>query len=66
VTIPKSVRDHLGILPGSKVDFRRTAEGLIVIEPVEAKPISRFAGLRGHAGEGMGTEEIMAITRGET
>jgi antitoxin PrlF len=66
VTIPKSVRDHLGILPGSKVDFRRTAEGHIVIEPAEAKPSSRFARLRGHAGEGMGTDDIMALARGET
>lgn len=65
VTIPKSVRDHLGIVPGSQVDFRRTADGQIVIEPAEAKPSSRFAQLRGHAGEGMATEDIMALTRGE-
>ena len=65
VTIPKSVRDHLGIVPGSQVNFRRTADGQIVIEPAEAKPNSRFAQLRGHAGEGMATEDIMALTRGE-
>ena len=27
VTIPKSVRDHLGIRPGSRVDFRQAADG---------------------------------------
>lgn len=65
VTIPKSVRDHLGIVPGSQVDFRRTADGQIVIEPTKAKASSRFAQLRGHAGIGMATEDIMALTRGE-
>jgi AbrB family looped-hinge helix DNA binding protein len=35
VTIPKSVRDHLGIRPGSRVDFRQAADGRIVIEKAE-------------------------------
>lgn len=65
VTIPKSVRDHLGIVPGSRVDFRRTEDGWIVLEPSQDKPLSRFSQLRGHAGKGMTTEEIMALTRGE-
>jgi AbrB family looped-hinge helix DNA binding protein len=26
VTIPKPVRDHLGITPGSRVEFRRAAD----------------------------------------
>ncbi|TIU31587.1 MAG: AbrB/MazE/SpoVT family DNA-binding domain-containing protein, partial [Mesorhizobium sp.] len=29
VTIPKPVRDLLGIGPGSKVDFRRAADGSV-------------------------------------
>lgn len=65
VTIPKSVREHLGIVPGSRVDFRRTADGQVVIETADAKPTSRFSQLKGHAGPGMATEEIMALTRGE-
>ena len=32
VTIPKPVRDHLGIVPGSQIAFRRAADGSIVIE----------------------------------
>lgn len=52
-------------MPGSRVDIRRTNDGQIVIEPVGAKPERKFAQLRGHAGEGMATEEIMALTRGE-
>jgi antitoxin PrlF len=66
VTIPKSVRDHLGIGPGSKVDFRRSADGGILIEKADGpqRP-SRFARLRGSAGPGMTTDEIMALLRGD-
>lgn len=67
VTIPKPVRELLGIGPGSKVDFRRAADGSVVIERFESpRPPSRFEKLRGHAGEGPSTDAIMALTRGET
>jgi antitoxin PrlF len=66
VTIPKAVRDLLGIVPGSRVDFLRAADGSVVLTRVdERQPVSRFAKLRGHAGEGLTTDEIMALTRGE-
>jgi len=66
VTIPKPVRDLLGITPGSKVDFRRAADGSVVLMRADSKrPVSRFAKLRGHAGKGLSTDAIMALTRGE-
>lgn len=66
VTIPKPVRDLLGIVPGSKVDFRRTDDGNVVIVRSDGKqPASRFAKLRGHAGKGLDTDAIMALTRGD-
>lgn len=66
VTIPKLVRDHLGIAPGSRVEFRRAADGSVVIEKaVETKQPGRFAELVGIAGPGLSTDEIMAITRGD-
>lgn len=66
VTIPKPVRDHLGIGPGSRVDFRRNAEGGILIEKADGpRQVSRFAKARGSAGAGMTTDEIMALLRGE-
>ncbi|MEZ2328586.1 AbrB/MazE/SpoVT family DNA-binding domain-containing protein [Mesorhizobium sp. RCC_202] len=66
VTIPKPVRDLLGIVPGSKVDFRRAADGNVVLTRVDGKrTVSRFAKLRGHAGEGLTTDAIMALTRCE-
>lgn len=66
VTIPKPLRDLLGIGPGSKVDFRRGPDGSVVLVALDATPqASRFARLRGHAGKGLSTEAIMALTRGE-
>lgn len=66
VTIPKPVRDLLGLMPGSKVDFRRNADGDVVLEPAQKTPgSSKFTKFRGHAGQGMNTEAIMALTRGD-
>jgi antitoxin PrlF len=66
VTIPKTVRDHLGIGPGSQIAFRRAADGTIVIEKADGtRQPSRFAELVGSAGPGLSTDEIMAMTRGE-
>ena len=66
VTIPKRVRDLLGIEPGSTVDFERAEDGRIVLVKIADKAApNRFARLRGHAGKGLGTDELMAMTRGE-
>jgi AbrB family looped-hinge helix DNA binding protein len=66
VTIPKAVRELLGIKPGSQVDFHRADDGSVVLTRADAKkPSSRFAHLRGHAGKGLGTDAILALTRGE-
>jgi AbrB family looped-hinge helix DNA binding protein len=66
VTIPKAVRDLMGIGPGSKVDFRRADDGSVIIVPAGQKQnASRFARLRGHAGNGLSTDAIMALTRGD-
>ena len=66
VTIPKAVRDLLGLVPGSRVEFRRAADGgVTLVRADERRPASRFAQLRGHAGEGLGTDALLALTRGE-
>jgi AbrB family looped-hinge helix DNA binding protein len=68
VTIPKPVRDHLGIGPGSEVAFRRAADGSIVIERSDgarAPRRDRFEKVRGIAGPGMTTDELMALLRGD-
>ena len=66
VTIPKAVRDLLGLKPGSEVEFRQTQDGRVELKPLVAeKPKSRFRRLRGHAGEGLSTDELLALTRGD-
>ena len=69
VTIPKPVRDLLGIVPGSAVTFELTPDGTVVLtradQPANTPRVSRFAGLRGTAGKGLSTDEIMALTRGD-
>jgi AbrB family looped-hinge helix DNA binding protein len=72
VTIPKKVRDRLGIAAGSAVAFELTDAGEVVLRPVARggghrparQPKSRFAKLRGRATVKMRTEEILALTRG--
>jgi AbrB family looped-hinge helix DNA binding protein len=68
VTIPKRMRDYLGLQPGSQVDFSYTADGEVVIRPVAArkrKPKSRFAVLKGTGKRlGMSTDEYMNLIRG--
>jgi AbrB family looped-hinge helix DNA binding protein len=66
VTIPKAVRDRLGVKPGDQVTFALAEDGRVVIERARGKaPRSRFEALRGHAGKGLTTDQIMALTRGE-
>ena len=66
VTIPKAVREQLGLKPGSKVEFKAGAGGEIVLKRADEKrPPNRFLKFLGHAGPGLSTDEIMAMTRGD-
>jgi AbrB family looped-hinge helix DNA binding protein len=70
ITLPKPVRDYLGLTAGSVIDFRLTPDGCLLLLPASEKAAmldrhhSRFAALRGRAGSGLSTDEIMALTRG--
>jgi antitoxin PrlF len=66
VTIPKRLRDHLGIEPGSSVEFELADDGRVWLKTGRPAPKSKFARLRGSARSSMTTDEIMALTRGET
>ena len=69
VTIPKKVRDFLGLKPGAAIAFEPTGDGRIMIaaagHKVRAQKPGRFAALRGTATVKMTTRQIMALTRGE-
>jgi AbrB family looped-hinge helix DNA binding protein len=66
VTIPKPVRDRLGIKPGNAVAFELAHDGSIVLVKVDgARATSQFEAMRGRAGPGLTTDQIMALTRGD-
>jgi AbrB family looped-hinge helix DNA binding protein len=64
VTIPKRVRDYLGLNAGSEVAFECASDGKVYLMTNEMRPKSRFAALRGTLGPGMTTDELMKLTRG--
>lgn len=68
VTIPVEIRERLGLLPNSEVEF--AVEGNAVrIRKARGRRIGRrgrsiVEHLRGKATSGMTTDQIMALTRG--
>ena len=67
VTIPKHLRDELGIGAGTEVEFER-AENAVVVRKVssgESRGRRLAERLRGRGDVRMTTEEIMALTRGD-
>ena len=66
VTLPKPVRDLLGLEPGTLVTFERAPDGNVIIKRADGKTnMSRFARAVGQHKSTMTTEELMALTRGE-
>jgi antitoxin PrlF len=70
VTIPKAIRDLLGVRPGGKVDFVMADNGEVVVRKAGTDlpaPLtgSRFGRFRGTLKTNMTTDEIMALTRGD-
>jgi antitoxin PrlF len=66
VTIPKRVRDFLGLKAGAKIGFELADDGRVVMvgakDSVRRQEMTR---LRGSLKSGMTTDEIMALTRGD-
>lgn len=68
VTIPKAIRDALGLKPGTTVDFGVNREGQVVIlkkSDGTAKIQDRFEAARGKADVKWRTDELMALLRGD-
>ena len=67
VTIPKPMRDHMGLAPGSRVEFVLDAEGQVILQKAGTPAESRFARVRRSPSRrnALTTEEIMKLTRGE-
>lgn len=65
VTIPKELRDALGIGPGTEVEFERNKDAIVVRKsnraPTRGRQIAER--LKGRGDVTMTTDEIMALTR---
>lgn len=67
VTIPRQVRDQLGLLPNTEVRFVVTDGGALLVKEGESnrRGWALVEQLRGKATRKLTTDEIMALTRGE-
>jgi AbrB family looped-hinge helix DNA binding protein len=71
VTIPKRIRDTLGLGPGSQVDFDVDEQGRIIIRKAAGKAVrrprgrDRFDRVRGRATVKWKTDDLMRLLRGD-
>jgi AbrB family looped-hinge helix DNA binding protein len=67
VTIPQEVREKFGLLPDTEVDFVVKRDSIQLVKAENPKKLTRgqliVQRMRGKAGPGMSTDEIMALTR---
>jgi AbrB family looped-hinge helix DNA binding protein len=72
VTIPKPIRDAMGLTPGTSIDFAVNRNGEVVLHKAEngqasrnARPQpDRFEAARGKADVAWKTQDLMALLRG--
>lgn len=71
VTIPKQIRDALGLTPGTPIDFAVNREGEVVLHKARSPraralkaPPDRFETARGKADVKWRTQDLMALLRG--
>lgn len=69
VTVPKRLRDHLGLEPGADVEFVLRPDGEVVVRPARSgarrrRAAGRFSKLRGTLPTGRTTDELMRLLRG--
>ena len=63
VTIPKNVREVLGITPETEIEFVEDNGKFYIAKTDNPKTRGKFSKLRGIATAKMTTDEIMALTR---
>lgn len=64
VTIPQAIRESLGILPHTEVEFTLSGDHAILRRVIDVEAVSdRLARYKGAADGRMTTEEILALTR---
>ena len=68
VTIPKQIRDSMGLQPGVKLNFAVNRDGKVVLNKAERKSVrkpDRFDTARGKSDVKWRTKDLMALLRGE-
>ena len=67
VTIPQEIRERLGLLPYSEVEFELDGDSVRIRKARGrgGRGAALIARMRGTAKPGMRTDEIMKLTRGE-
>jgi len=63
VTIPRDVREALGISPETEIDFAEDSGRFYIVKTDRLKVTGKFRKFRGIASEKMSTDEIMSLTR---
>lgn len=63
VTIPRSVRETLGITPETEIDFKEESGKFYIVKTNKPSITGKFNKLRGIATAKMSTDEIMSLTR---
>ncbi len=67
VTIPQYIREELGLLPHTEVEFE-IQQGAVLLRKAEGsqrRGRALIEHMRGRADAGLSTDQIMALTRGE-
>ncbi len=63
VTIPRDIREALGISPETEIDFIEDSGRFYIVKTDEPKMMGKFRKFRGIASAKMSTDEIMSLTR---
>ena len=64
VTIPRDIREFLGVVPKSEVEFKQDHGKVYIVKTNQStKSDNKFKKLKGAATAKMSTDEIMALTR---
>ena len=67
-TVPKHIRDALGLVPGAQVGFALNDEGDVVLRAAQrqrGKPTDRFEEARGKADVKWRTDDLMKLLRAD-
>ncbi|MCH9698392.1 MAG: AbrB/MazE/SpoVT family DNA-binding domain-containing protein [Gammaproteobacteria bacterium] len=63
VTIPRKIREALGISPETEIDFVEDSGRFYIVKTDDPDITGKFKKLRGIATAEMSTDEIMSLTR---